>query len=547
MQTLPHILECMHIFDAPKCIPLHVGYLTPPGAGEYWGDCWYPLYVAYIVCNGFALVFSVAAIAAVLVGPIILVCWDRKTWRQQIAILAIIHSVISLITFVAAFAITGFLTASVSAPPFNCGNLKCEEGGVPCSAYTLKRNGEVYARYNQTSMEFEVGNYTDSGDARASKRKKPSRPRYELLLDSVIVKLNNKTFGDVRKWEIPGADVVCRDYRYLASSSPGRGPAFSGLNDTRGQPTNNTCLVLLDVNFNSSFHSDPQGSARLGWQAFKPNAHTMWCSTNMSSLGPGYLPLTLSTGLSLMASGAQDALLGTFYRDFLDISRGRDVHALVDLKTSQQRCPKFNINTTVSMGGHMRGPTANIPAIQLISEDANAWGINGDANYDFPGKHVFCNSDVQSDNFNQVFGYADSLGWDRAGVLFRPSRSGEYVDSALCQDRAYNASWSRNYPLQGAKLYASLQYQCSSLSRGVLCDYGVDPPLAVTPDGKYLSKRNMPDLPDVVIFGSPQTATSVVWAVIGMLIALGVAIILNVVILMCWPCLEGGPEHASAD
>ena len=495
--------------------------------------------MAYIVCNGFALVFSVAAIVAVLIGPIILVCMDQKTWRKQIAILAIIHLVLSLATFVAAFALTGFLTASVSAPLFNCGNLKCQEGGVPCSAYTLRRNGDICARYNMTSDAFEEVNiFNDSGNSCSTgESRNQTRPRYELLLDPVLAQLNNRTFGSNRSGETLGADVVCRDYRYLSNDSflDGR-PIFGALTDTRGQPIKRTCLVLLDANFNSNFQSDPQGSARLGWQAVRPNAHTLWCSTNMSSLGPGYLPLTLRTGLKLMASGAPDALLGTLYKDLAETSRGPDLYALGE--GGGLRCPTFSINTNISVGDLSRGPKANMTALPLISEGNNAWDENGDAGYDFLGDHVSCNSEEQSEKFNQVFWYADSLGWDRSGVLFRPSKNGEYVDPALCQDREYNASWTRYHPLQGAKLYASLQDQCSSLSRGVLCDYGVSPPLAVSPDGTYLSKRNMPDLPDVVIFGSPQTATSVAWAVIGMLIALAVANILSVGFLVCWPRLE---------
>ena len=300
--------------------------------------------------------------------------------------------------------------------------------------------------------------------------------------------------------------------------------------------------MLLDANFNSTFQTDPQGPARFGWQAFKPNAHTLWCSTNMAYLGPGYLPLTLRTGLKLMASGHPDALLSTPYLDLVEISRAPGLYALN--KEASMRCPNFSISTNVSIGDLWRGFQADMPALRLISEDDNAWGRNGDAGYEFQGNHVFCNSEEQSDKFDQVFFYADSLGWDRSGVLFRPSRIGEYVDSALCLDRVLDTAWSSDFPLRGAKLYASLQYQCSGLDKGVLCDFGVSPPLAVSPDGTYLSKRNMPDLPDVVMFSSPQTATSVVWAVRGMLIALGVAIILNVVSLMCWPCLEGGPKRA---
>lgn len=503
--------------------------------------------MAYICCNGFALVFAVAAIAAVLVGPLILVCLDRKTWRKQIAILALIHSALSLASFVAAFALTGFLTASVGAPPFNCGNLRCEEGGVPCSAYALKRNGSIYARYNGAMNAFEeVGTYNASEDIRfkSGEIKNQSRALYEIVLNSAIARLNNNTFGDASMGETMGADVICRDYRYLASNSfPDGRPVFSRLNDTRGQATNTTCLVLLDANFDSAFTAKSEGPSPVAWRSYKPNAHTLWCSTNASNLGRGYLPLTLRTGLSLMASLDPDALLSTPYRDLMEISRAPESYALGE---GGLRCPNFSITASLPMGEFATpgGPRPiSIPSLQLLKEDDNAWGEKGDADYNFPGDHVFCNSEGQSEKFDRVFWYADSLGWDRSGFLFKPSRNGEYVDPAVCQDRPYNSSLSSTCPLRRAKLYASLRYQCSSLNKGVLCDFGVHPPLAVTPDGSYLSKKNMPDLPGVVIFGAPQTATSVEWAVKGMLIALAVSNIMSVVFLVCWPRLRGCTEH----
>lgn len=137
-------------------------------------------------------------------------------------------------------------------------------------------------------------------------------PFFELVLDPVIARLNNDTFGDTHTGETPGTDVVCRDYWYLANNSfsmvPSDGfyfrggrPAFRWLTDRPGNQTAEpTCLVLLDANFGSSTLEDAQGSARLGWQKYKPHAHTLWCSTNRTQIGPGWLPLTMHTGLSLL-------------------------------------------------------------------------------------------------------------------------------------------------------------------------------------------------------------------------------------------------------
>ena len=37
--------------------------------------------------------------------------------------------------------------------------------------------------------------------------------------------------------------------------------------------------------------------------------------------------------------------------------------------------------------------------------------------------------------------------------------------------------------------YPSLQYQYSQVSKGVLCDYSVDPPLSVDAEGRFLNKK----------------------------------------------------------
>ena len=513
---------------------MHAGYLTPLGAGAYWTDCYYPLNAAFVYFNGSALVFSVAAIVVVLIGPIILVWLDRSTWRKQVAILSILHLAFSLASFVVAFALAGFVTAAVNAPPINCGNLKCEEGGVPCYAYTLRHNGSIYARFNKTIDAFEeVGTYSASEDTiyRSGESRNQKRAFYELVLDPLVAQLNNDTFGDVKSWETPGNDVICRDYRYLANNAfhDGR-PVFRRLNNSHGQSIEKSCLVLLDASFDSSFTSKSEGPSRLAWRSYKPNAHTLWCSTNTTNLGHGYLPLTLRTSVSLMASLAPDALLGTPYRDFNEISRGPESYALDAL-----RCPNFSITTSLPLGVFATPSgtgVINLSALQLLSESENAWGEKGDADYNFPGEHVDCNSESQLGKFNQVFRYADSLGWDRSGFLFKASRNGEYVDRAVCQDRPYNSSPSGTFPLRRAKLYASLRYQCSSLSKGVLCDFGVDPPLAVDLKGDHLSKKNLPGLANVVLINPPNTGVKL--AVIFMLIAVVVSNMFSVLFLTCW-------------
>ena len=411
-------------------------------------------------------------------------------------------------------------------------------------------------------MVEEMGSYNRSWNAASNGTVQLGVPYlfFELILDPVVAQLNNDTFGDVRTGETWGSDVVCRDYRYLANNSfsavdtnewdlnfRAGSPAFRWLRDRLNHSVENTCLVLLDANFGSStlegaqgsvrFSSSPlegaQGSARSGWQKYKPHAHMLWCSTNRTQVGPGWLPLTMHTGLSLLRQFRPKA----FY-NIANITSNANMYDILhqqapgdfSLKEGEmRRCPDFGFNNTT------RG-YYGLDTLQMLPDHNNAWSIkDGDAKYDFPGNHGDCSMEDQESKFSQVFRYADSLGWDRSGFLFRPGKNGEYRDPALCRDTPVNTTLSSHRPLQGAKLYASLRFQCSSLSKGVLCDFGVDPPLAVSPDGKYLNKKNMPDMPDVVTFGSPQTATSVEWAVKGMIIAAIVSNLASVVFLSCWP------------
>ena len=69
--------------------------------------------------------------------------------------------------------------------------------------------------------------------------------------------------------------------------------------------------------------------------------------------------------------------------------------------------------------------------------------------------------------------------------------------------------------LDNATYYPSLQYQCSEVFNGVLCDYSVNPPLSVDAEGKYLSKRSLSQQLKYVYFTS-LTTTSVEYAVIAM-------------------------------
>ena len=506
------ITICVAVTHGIQCVFRHASTCRLSHAawgGAYWVNCWYAPYVTFIVCNGFALVFSVAAIVAVLIGPIILVCLDRLTWRKQIAILAIIHLTLSLVSLVIAFAAAGFVTASVNPPDLNCGNLKCKDGGVPCSAYSVRANG--YAGYviNDGFAMEGLGIYNESwfhvNYTGGTRDRSILWPSQELVLDPVVARLNNDTFGSAQLNEIPGNDVVCRDYRYVTNNSytePWVGPVFGVLNDTHGRPINKTCLILLDTSFDQAagYIDSPR-------RAFQHNPHTLWCSTNMSNIGLGWLPLTLYTGISLLGWLRPDTFNSTVKGMYSTNALEGVGYAYAGGTGVGGRlgCPNlpFNKSAPTFNAGRFGIAGLYMDALQLIPEDDNAWsGENGDANYNIPGDYTKC-YEGKSSKFQPVFWYADMLGWDRSGVLFRPSKNGKRADNTICGESNFTPKRTNDHPLHGAKLYASLRYQCSSLSKGVLCDFGMDPPLAVSPDGTYLSKRNMPDLRNIVIFGSP--------------------------------------------
>ena len=288
----------------------YVGYITTPGGPDpYWADCFYPVFVAYFLLNGFALVFSVAALCAVTWGPFVLI-WRRvSTWRTRVVNLGLAHLAVSLASLLGAFACAGFVAASVGAPEVSCGNLRCTEGGVPCSPFSVRSDGLLY-----------VGIYGWV----------PSH----YALDPV--RLNNATFADLKARSAPGGTpagaggvgqgVVCYSYSHVAALSdlvnmtgkacaPRCASQYDGqhgagsLYDADGGPINTTCFVLADPN-----------AASL---SFEPslNPYTYWCSLNGSGLGPGWLPLQWGAAAQLLETAGP----GYFedYNNTLDVYNER--------------------------------------------------------------------------------------------------------------------------------------------------------------------------------------------------------------------------------
>ena len=176
----------------------YVGYITPPGGtSAFWADCYYPLYVAFLYFNGFAFVFSVAAIVAVLVGPYVLLACKQPHWRKPVVHVGLVHVVISLATLLGAFACAGFILASVGIPVLDCAQLTCTEGGVPCNPFSIGY-GDRSVSWNGTQL-------------------KRYPPHLTLIPD--LARLNNDTLWEVARGESPGYEVTCRDYSYMAHTS----------------------------------------------------------------------------------------------------------------------------------------------------------------------------------------------------------------------------------------------------------------------------------------------------------------------------------------
>ena len=148
--------------------------------------------VAYIVLNGFSLVYSMASICAVTFGPLLLISWRVASWRQQVVKVGLFHLAVSLASLMAAFAAAGFIAAGKWAPDLNCGKVLCSEGGVSCSAFAYERNVTIAVHNPAVRKEPYVSSYL------------------HRTLSPRVAKLNEDRFGNASK-------VTCQDHSYIAS------------------------------------------------------------------------------------------------------------------------------------------------------------------------------------------------------------------------------------------------------------------------------------------------------------------------------------------
>ena len=127
-------------------------------------------------------------------------------------------------------------------------------------------------------------------------------------------------------------------------------------------------------------------------------------------------------------------------------------------------------------------------------------------------------SKATSTSYNKSLRYALELGGTRSMTCARGLPFPWGTEPRECAMGARPDDRTTDAPLWRAALYASLRYQCSSVEGGVLCDYGVSPPLAVDASGQYLTRKAVADQRDWVVFTDINvTSVSIEAAVASML------------------------------
>lgn len=117
---------------AVHCLSDFGGYFAG-GSTPYWAGCDYPVYTSFLVVNGVAFMLSVASVIVVTAFPLVL-----KRTPHQAAGWGGILLLLSMIAFVGAFVLAGFVTVAYKAPVPGCASLGCSKGGIYCDsdAYT---------------------------------------------------------------------------------------------------------------------------------------------------------------------------------------------------------------------------------------------------------------------------------------------------------------------------------------------------------------------------------------------------------------------------
>ena len=126
-------------FGGKHCLQWVVS--SPGGSNPYWVGRSYPIFTAFLIVNGAAFMLSVASVVVVTAFPLIL-----KRTPQQAARWGGILLLMSVIAFITAFVLAGFVTVRYNAPLAGCASLHCRNGGIPCLTEAY-RPDNVSCRY----------------------------------------------------------------------------------------------------------------------------------------------------------------------------------------------------------------------------------------------------------------------------------------------------------------------------------------------------------------------------------------------------------------
>ena len=100
------------------------------------------MFTAFLIVNGFAFMLSVASVIVVTAFPLVL----NRT-PQQAAWWGGVLLMVSMLAFIVAFLLAGFVTVGYQAPPQSCASLRCTQGGISCDfavySYSFEPQGKV--------------------------------------------------------------------------------------------------------------------------------------------------------------------------------------------------------------------------------------------------------------------------------------------------------------------------------------------------------------------------------------------------------------------
>lgn len=98
------------------------------GPSPYWLGCNYPLFTAFLIVNGIAFMLAVASAVVVTAFPLVL-----SRTPHQAALWGGILLMLSMLAFIVAFVLAGFVTVGFKAPAPSCSSIHCTEGGIACT------------------------------------------------------------------------------------------------------------------------------------------------------------------------------------------------------------------------------------------------------------------------------------------------------------------------------------------------------------------------------------------------------------------------------